>query len=146
MSTRPASIWSVLVASLGAMVACSGSDEPGGPTGSAGNAGQAGDAGGAPAGQGGSTGGSGQGGTSGGGGGATGQTCGVEVCSGTKQCCPSTGSCFDPSFEACGKITCTVTSNDTGGAAGAPNCCPMNLSHCAANNLCYHSACVGCCP
>jgi hypothetical protein len=134
------------------LVACSSSDDTGGGKQPAGSSGQVGDAGGASgsAGQGGSSGGSPQGGTSGGGAGAaSGQNCGLEICSGTKECCPSTGKCRDPNFEGCAKITCKVTSNDTGGstgAAGAANCCTMGLSHCPSNDLCYHSACVGCCP
>jgi hypothetical protein len=147
MSIRTRPIWPAWIVSIGVLVACSSSDDTGGGKQPAGNAGQVGDAGGAPSngGQGGSSGAFTQGGASGAGA-ASGQNCGLEICSGTKQCCPSTGKCFDPSFEGCGKITCKITSNDTGGAAGAANCCPMSLSHCAANNLCYHAACVGCCP
>lgn len=81
-----------------------------------------------------------------GGGADAGAFCGVESCSGAKKCCPSTGKCYDPSFEGCAGISCKVTSNESGGAAGAANCCPMNLLHCAANDVCYHPMCVGCCP
>lgn len=157
MSTRPLTSWPAKIACAMTLVACSSSDEPSGPQGSAGSGGVLGDAGGAPAtsgtsgtsgnaGLGGSNGGTAQAGTSGGGQVGGGMMCGIETCSGTRQCCPSTGKCFDPSFEGCGKITCKVTSTDTGGSAGAAaNCCPNGLLHCAATEVCYHAACVGCC-
>lgn len=150
MSTRPLTSWIAKLTCAMSLVACGSSDEPSGPKGSAGNGGVLGDAGGAPAtsggaGLGGSSGGTAQGGTSNGGQAGSGMNCGIETCSGTKQCCPSTGKCFDPSFEGCNKITCTVTSTDTGGSAGAANCCTMGLLHCAATGVCYHAACVGCC-
>jgi hypothetical protein len=156
MTLHPQALWPIRIAFSIALVSCSSSDGPSGPAGGGGNTngGQVGETGGAlgisggagfggvsSGGQGGAAG----GGVPGGGGATSGQNCGIEVCSGARQCCPSTGKCYDPSFEGCGRISCTITSNDTGGGAGAANCCPMNLAHCAANDLCYHPACVGCC-
>jgi hypothetical protein len=153
MSTRPLPSWPAKIACAITLVACSSSDGPGGPQGSAGGGGVLGDAGGAPgtsgsAGLGGSNGGTAQAGTSGGGQGGqagSGMNCGLEICSGAKQCCASTGKCYNPSFEPCNRVSCTVTSTDTGGSAGAANCCTMGLLHCAATGVCYHPACVGCC-
>lgn len=147
----------VLVLSSVVVLACGGSDDSGSGKGavtaSGGQIGAAGGAGGLASGGtfpggGGSPGGAPQGGVSGGGQ-PSGPTCGLEVCTGSKQCCPSTGKCYDKSFEGCSTISCTITSNDTGGgtgSGGAANCCTMGLLHCASNNICYHPACVGCCP
>src|SRR5689334_14972385 len=134
--------YSWLIASITAstVLACGSSDEPkpaasntgggpsaGGVAGSSGalvgsgGTGQAGSGGANVAGQGGAP--------------PTGPFCGLETCSGTKQCCAFTGRCYDPSFEGCQKQTCVVSSNDTGGGTGAGgvgNCCPMGLSHCPA--------------
>ena len=124
----------------------SGDDTGSGSKGASAAGGQSGDAGGV---SGASAGGASQGGASGasaGGAADAGPSCGVESCTGAKKCCPTTGKCYDRSFETCSTTTCTVTSNASGGAAGAPNCCPMNLLHCAATGLCYYPGCVECCP
>jgi hypothetical protein len=150
--------YSWLIASITAAtaIACGSSDQPAPPassnTGGGPSAGGAAGAAGGLVGSGG-TGQSGAGGTNAagqGGGPPTGPFCGLESCSGTKQCCAFTGRCYDPSFEGCQRQTCVVSSNDTGGGTGAggvANCCPMGLSHCPApSNICYHPMCVGCCP
>lgn len=160
MSPHPSFTWiAASLASTVVVLGCGSSDSGGGQP-AAGTTGGA-QSGGAPAsGAGGASGASTNGGTGQGGAmvgaggeGGSGQFCGLESCSGTKKCCASTGNCYDPSFEGCTIITCTTTSNDTGGAtgtAGAPNCCSgRGLSQCPAPtgqaSLCYHPMCVGCC-